>query len=401
MGNNIPTYISLYAGCGGLSLGLYNAGFKGLFAVEKSHDAFSTLKHNLIDKKKHFNWPGWLEKKPYNIYDIIKKNKSELISLQGTVDLVAGGPPCQGFSIAGKRNEKDERNNLIYAYIDFIKLVKPKTIFFENVKGFTISFKKEKYKSKPHSEIILEELKKTGYDVKGEIIDFSEYGVPQSRKRFIIVGCLKGKASDFFELIKTNKANYFKSKKINQSNTLEDAISDLLKGNGTQPSPDTKGFEAGIYSIPKSKLQEYLRNDYNRAGEIADSHRFVNHSKNIAERFKIALDNNLEPSAYKKYFKLNKSSTKLLKGNEYCPTLTTLPDDYIHYCEPRIFTVREYARIQTFPDWFEFKGKYTTGGDSRIHEVPRYTQIGNAIPPLFGEQSGIVLNKIIRECLKV
>lgn len=78
------------------------------------------------------------------------------------------------------------------------------------------------------------------------------------------------------------------------------------------------------------------------------------------------------------------------------PTITSLPDDYIHYCEPRIFTVREYARIQSFPDWFEFQGKYTTGSKERVKEVPRYTQIGNAIPPLFAEQSGIVLKNIVQ-----
>ncbi len=72
------------------------------------------------------------------------------------------------------------------------------------------------------------------------------------------------------------------------------------------------------------------------------------------------------------------------------PTITTLPDDYIHYCEPRILTVREYARIQSFPDDFIFKGKYTTGGKLRTKETPRYTQIGNAIPPLFGEQAGCI-----------
>lgn len=85
-----------------------------------------------------------------------------------------------------------------------------------------------------------------------------------------------------------------------------------------------------------------------------------------------------------------------MKGSLPAPTITTLPDDYIHYCEPRIFTVREYARIQSFNDWFEFKGKYTTGGKLRTKEVPRYTQIGNAIPPLFGEQVGVTLNKLLQ-----
>ena len=86
---------------------------------------------------------------------------------------------------------------------------------------------------------------------------------------------------------------------------------------------------------------------------------------------------------------------KILEGNKPTPTITTLPDDYIHYCEPRIMTVREYARIQSFPDTYQFKGKYTTGGKRRTQEVPRYSQIGNAIPPLFGEQAGLILKKIM------
>ncbi|MBW7913589.1 MAG: DNA cytosine methyltransferase, partial [Taibaiella sp.] len=98
------SYIDLFAGCGGLSLGLHNAGWKGLFAVEKSPDAFKTLKYNLIDKKNHFNWPKWLgEPTNLEINEVIKKYKNQLQNLRGKVDLVAGGPPCQGFSMAGRR----------------------------------------------------------------------------------------------------------------------------------------------------------------------------------------------------------------------------------------------------------------------------------------------------------
>ena len=84
-----------------------------------------------------------------------------------------------------------------------------------------------------------------------------------------------------------------------------------------------------------------------------------------------------------------------LQANAQAPTITSNPDDIIHYCEPRILTVREYARLQSFPDWYVFKGKYTTGGKLRKVEVPRYTQIGNAIPPLFSEQAGVILKQLI------
>jgi DNA (cytosine-5)-methyltransferase 1 len=104
---------------------------------------------------------------------------------------------------------------------------------------------------------------------------------------------------------------------------------------------------------------------------------------------------------YKDKFGLKKRNIIPLDGGEnsdaICPVLTTLPDDYIHYSEPRILTVREYARIQSFPDYYEFKSKYTTGGDRRKTQVPRYTQLGNAFPPLFAELTGIVLAQILEE----
>lgn len=95
-------YIDLFAGCGGLSLGLYNSGlWEGLFAIEKSPDAFKTFNHNLIENKHHFNWPNWLPKSNHDINKIIKNYSNELKSLRGKIDMVAGGPPCQDFFTAG------------------------------------------------------------------------------------------------------------------------------------------------------------------------------------------------------------------------------------------------------------------------------------------------------------
>ena len=90
-----------------------------------------------------------------------------------------------------------------------------------------------------------------------------------------------------------------------------------------------------------------------------------------------------------------KRGVTVLKSNCICSTITSIPDDFIHYCEPRILTVREMARIQSFPDWYEFCGKYTTGGELRKKDVPRYTQVANAVPPLFAEQVGIILKSMI------
>jgi DNA (cytosine-5)-methyltransferase 1 len=398
-------YIDLFAGCGGLSLGLYNSGWKGLFAIEKSPDAFKTLKFNLIDKKEHFKWPSWLPLKNHDIRQVLRQHEQNLLALRGKVDLVTGGPPCQGFSTAGKRDEADQRNKLINQYIRFIELVRPRILFFENVKGFTLGFTKNKTKGKHYSTYVSNKLKKIGYDICGDMVDFSKFGIPQKRCRFILVGVRKDIskrnhviAEDFFEKIISKKNEFLINKDLKLNPSLEEAISDLLQSHGQMPSPDTKKFNAGIYSTPLSKYQNYLRKD-RRAGEIADSHRFVNHKPEIKKRFKeileVAKRNTSISDELKAKFGTKKRNIIPLAQKLPTPTITTLPDDYIHYCEPRIMTVREYARIQSFPDDYEFKGKYTTGGKRRVKEVPRYTQIGNAIPPLFGEQGGLVLKEFL------
>ncbi|QSS96288.1 DNA cytosine methyltransferase [Psychroflexus sp. ALD_RP9] len=403
------TYIDLFAGCGGLSLGLYNSGlWKGLFAIEKSPDAFETFSHNLIKNNNHFNWPDWLPKSHHDINEIIKNYSSELTLLRGKIDLVAGGPPCQGFSTAGKRMENDSRNKLIKSYIKFIRHVQPKVIFFENVKGFTQKFDKNKIQGKVYSEYVKNALEYTpkgekylGYKVEGRLIDFSEYGVPQKRTRFILVGIRKDiakrtKPIDFFDLIRKEREKFLVSKGIGLTNSLEDAISDLLRINETA-SPDTPSFKTGFYNKIKSEYQKLLKGDY--AKKIPDSHRFAKHNASTVEKFEYILKNGARNKSLsdeiKEKFNLKKRTIIPLSGTTPTPTITTLPDDYVHYCEPRILTVREYARIQSFNDWYEFKGKYTTGGKRRTQEVPRYSQIGNAIPPLFGEQAGITINNLI------
>ena len=396
-------YIDLFSGCGGLALGLHNAGWKGLFAVEKSKDAFSTLKHNLLNNNSNFDWPDWLPKQNYDINNIIEDYEENLKSLRGKISLVAGGPPCQGFSMAGRRDETDARNKLIDSYIKFINIVQPKILFFENVRGFTVGFKKGNTRGKAYSVYVVNQLKKLGYDVHGEIVDFSKFGVPQKRQRYILVGTKNGKAKDFFDNITQKRADFFKSKNLDlkddDTTSLHDAISDLLKSNGTEESPDTKRFQAGIYSKATSQYQKLMRQGKPLTNTIANSHRFAKHKEETVEKFQYILDygianKNISDKIKEKYNMKKRTQVPLCQKSP-TPTLTTLPDDYIHYCEPRILTVREYARIQSFPDSYAFQGGYTTGGDRRKVDVPRYTQIGNAIPPLFAEQAGIVLKDMI------
>jgi DNA (cytosine-5)-methyltransferase 1 len=399
-----PTVIDLFAGCGGLSLGLYQAGWTGLFAVEKNAFAFETLKYNLIDNKKHFNWPDWLPQTEHDINEVLKKYSKQLKSLRGKVDLVAGGPPCQGFSMAGKRVEEDVRNQLVFSYIKFIKSVQPKMILFENVKGFTYAF--DKYKkdgAEPYSHKVIRGLEALGYNVKPHVIDFSNYGVPQRRKRFILVGIQKklGSPDDFENMLKNNRDVFLESKGLKSTNTLQDAISDLLRSNGEVPSPDRKGFYSGKYGkMNLTAYQKLMRGDYPQTHEIADSHSFAKHKPEKIDCYKRLLaeypqrGKRIDGKARELWGIMQRGIT-VLDPNAVSPTITGHPDDYLHYSEPRIMTVRECARIQSFPDWYEIKKKYTTGGKMRKLEVPRYTQIGNAIPPLFAELAGMVLKKML------
>jgi DNA (cytosine-5)-methyltransferase 1 len=365
-----------------------------LFAVEKNADAFKTLKHNLIDRHQHFSWPEWLRQQNHDIKSLLKNYRENLIALRGRVDLVAGGPPCQGFSLAGRRAEKDHRNNLVHSYLEFIELVQPKAILFENVKGFSIGFKNGDERGTPVSKIVLEKLHALGYeDAVPHVLDFSEFGVPQQRKRFIIVGTRNGTAEKFFDQLRAGSADFLNKKGLPAKSSLKQAISDIERCRGEFESPDSSGFMAGKYS-PRA-LSSYQKLMRAGAGKVPDSHRFAKHTLAVQEKFTVIIERGLTSREVQVLFNTKKSSTKVLRADEPTPTLTTLPDDYVHYCEPRILTVREYARIQSFPDWYEFKGKYTTGGPRRKIEVPRYSQIGNAVPPLFAELAGCALEEVL------
>ena len=393
-------YIDLFSGCGGLALGMHCSGWKAIFAVEKNQDAFSTLSFNLNEKESHFVWPKWLPFQTYDINKLIEEYKKQLSALSGKITLVAGGPPCQGFSTAGQRNEKDIRNQLVESYIKFIDLVTPDSVFFENVRGFDQAFSKtsSKKKRKKYSTYVVEELKKRGYNVAFKMINFADYGVPQSRVRFILFASKTLKPSSFFDILEERRQGFLKEKGLLQSVSIKDAISDLEEINGTIQCPDCKTFRSGLYGSPKTQYQRYCRGK-KRKGQVPDSHRFAKHRDDTKQRFKelIALNipgKNISDLLDEKYG-VKKNCFSVLNADLPSPTLTSNPDDHIHYLEPRTLTVREYARIQSFPDWFEIKGKYTTGGECRKNDVPRYTQIGNAIPPLFAEQAGLALIELL------
>lgn len=383
-------FIDLFAGAGGFSLGLYQAGMRGLFAVERDHMAFSTLEHNLISDKAAFDWPDWLPRGPMDIRTLLNTYRDQLVKLSGKVDLVVGGPPCQGFSLAGRRTEHDERNQMFREYLKFVGIVRPSIVMFENVPGFAMPFKLGAQPNKSYASMLGDDLGGMGYKhPEFGIFNFSDYGVPQNRKRLIMLATVSGgDPVRIMERIRSSRKAVV---------TAKEAISDILRSNGETASPESVHFMSGVYGSPESTYQLEMRQGVER--DMPDSHRFARHGTVVTDRFTKVLDSvrakgKVTP-VLKESLGTRKRNLTVIDAEKPSPTLTTLPDDYIHYKEPRILTVREYARLQSFPDWFEFKGKYTSGGKMRVKETPRYTQVANAVPPLYTFLVGKTIENVL------
>ncbi len=400
-------YIDLFAGCGGLSLGLKKSGWQGVFAIEKSSDAFQTLKHNLIENELwgKFDWPKWLPCQAMTTSDLIANYKTELKNLRVQIDLIAGGPPCQGFSFAGKRNPNDPRNKLTEEYIELVNIIRPKYLLLENVRGFKSGFKGTK--TPPYSDIVkktLRELNWGGYQVFSSMVNASSFGVPQPRARFIMIAVRSDLVTESlpepFSNLDDYCRNFRDNKKLNGHEiTVKEAISDLeIRKRKLVDSPDTKGFKQVNYRQPTnmSPFQSLMRQDVGEHYK-PNSMRMARHRDHTKAKFVEILKTCPKGKSLsvsdRERFNSKKQCLTPLHPDQMSKTITTLPDDLLHYSEPRILTVRENARLQSFPDWFEFQGKYTTGGARRKQECPRYTQVGNAVPPLMAE----ALGQLIRE----
>jgi len=403
-----PRFIDVFAGCGGLSLGLSQAGWHGIFAVERHPHAFETLRHNLIDGiHAHYEWPDWLPVGPHGIEELIDQYSQELVGLRGAVELVAGGPPCQGFSSAGRRSPNDPRNKLVRQYLRFIDLVQPPMILMENVRGFkTMHVSPDS--SETYSDYVVAELRRMGYDVWTSLLVASDWGVPQRRPRFFVVAIRHGWTSgiDPFLRLRVSRQAFLKSKGLpdNAPVSAKMALADLeISGMPLVVNWDggVNGFQEVEYREP-SILSAYGHLSRQGAVGAPDSLRLARHSEAIRERFETILSTcrpgrHLSEEDRSRFASQKRSLTPLASDQPSC-TITTLPDDVLHYSEPRILTVRECARLQSFPDWFSFRGPYTTGGPRRRDGCPRYTQVGNAVPPLLAEALGEVLGDLLLTC---
>lgn len=381
--------LDLFSGCGGLSLGLNMASnsngdkIETACAIDIWEIACKTFEHNLglkpicepIDDQ------------------LIRKVKRDF----GPFDIVVGGPPCQGFSTAGKRALDDERNGLVLAFLRAIEITNPKIFVMENVTGF-----KTFQNGKIHQEV-LAYAKKLGYQVRSAIVLASLSGVPQRRRRFLLVGSKVGPFKFPGEIDFPSEGSLFNSDGIDDLalekffvQKPEDGIENWTFNDATSDLPKLEaGQRVEKYASPaKNELQAYFREGSKTPiDHFAVGHRdyfikmlsFIPQGKSALDpEVQEKMPQNLRP---KSGFK---NSYQRIVGDAPSPTITrnfTTPSsaNCIHPSQDRALSIREGARCQSFPDWFDFLGSID---EKRL-------QIGNAVPPLLGKAIGeSILNAI-------
>lgn len=405
------TSIDLFAGCGGLSLGLHRAGWDGLFAIERDRMAFETFASNLVGGNSPFRaflrWPEWMPQSSTDLLALLTDAsfRSHLLDLRGRVDLVAGGPPCQGFSVGGKRDSGDDRNTLVYRMLDFIELVQPRAVLIENVEGMA-----RRFVSKPDAvgasvaEDVISKLNDLGYVASLQLVNSSAFGVPQARRRVAIIG-VKGAAitrDQLHEIVvlalnnAATETRFSHGLRATGPITVAEAIEDLA-GTRLVQCPDSPGFMSGVYTVAKSTYARLMREGVSDRA-VPDSHRMSKHGNTVRALYELAHATQ-PPGRLTKEFLLENGTKKdkkvLLDPTTVVATITTHPDEYIHHKYPRNITVREMARLQSFPDQFRFLGRYTINGPRRRFDVARCSQVGNAVPPLMGEGLGRAIIEIL------
>lgn len=378
--------LDLFSGCGGLSLGMSLAkssngnSIKTACAIDIWEIACKTFEHNLGLKPIC---------EPIDDDLICHQNK-----INGPFDIVVGGPPCQGFSSAGKRALDDDRNKLVLAFLRAIEITKPKVFVMENVAGF-----KTFQNGKIHKEV-MNFAKRLGYQVRSAIVLASLSGVPQRRKRFLLVGSKVGTFKFPGEIELPNDENLFDSNEFSLERFFiqkpEDGKERWTFNDATSDLPSLKAGEKleKYKSAPKNDLQKYFR----EGSEKPLDHFAVGHRDYFIELLsyipqgKSALDPEVQKLIPKKLRPTSgfKNSYQRIIGDAPSPTITrnfTTPSsaNCIHPSQDRALSIREGARCQSFPDWFYFLG---TTDEKRL-------QIGNAVPPLLGKAIGeSILNAI-------
>lgn len=360
--------IDLFAGCGGFSCGFERAGYNIISAVEYDKNIAKSYENN--------------HKNVNVIADDIKNVDNNETFKLGSADIIIGGPPCQGFSMAGARNRNgfmdDPRNYLFKHYFNVVKIVRPKIFILENVKGILTLKKGEIFKEIKRIFEDPNNFDGRPYKIQYKVVKAKEYGIPQNRERVIIVGSLL----DFNledEIEKTKKEILKDEPTFFDNVTVWDAISNL-------PSPTEDGSVEVIKF--ESNYQDFLKSN----NKIVQNHYKTKHDKKAIERMEKIKINENYTSLNEDIKSIHSGSYGRLDPNGIAPTVTTRFDTpsggrFIHPFENRTLTAREAARIQSFPDDFEFYGTKSCV----------CTQIGNAVPPKLAYFFAILIRRVLNE----
>ncbi len=358
LNQNSPLVIDLFSGAGGMTEGFKQAGFQTVLAVE--HDLMAAKTFN-------FNHPltplynGDI--KNLALEDIERETRNR------PVEIVCGGPPCQGFSLAGQRLADDPRNNLFHEFIRIVTISKPNFFVFENVSGLTSMM------GGAILEIILREFKNIGYTCTHGVLNAANFGVPQARPRFIIIGSIAGinvglpKATHGISL-----QNELFSNPILPFLTVDDALSDLpiiAQGEGHEKMYNI--------NVPCNDYQKERRGK--RIPGTLFNHRATRHSDLVITRYASIPQGG---NASQIPFELRTKKINVFKLDSKKPARTVTCNhrtDLLHPIIPRGITVREAARLQSFDDDYCFFGNLTR----KAKWVTQDDQVGNAVPPLLAK----------------
>jgi len=446
--NRLYSMVDLFAGCGGLSLGFENSGFTPVFMNEVDSNARASYLANRHHELGGLCFSENADLHSADAHELKSKRLEQLVSdlsaipelnlrfdtgaseasgAGSTIDVLAGGPPCQGFSGIGIRrsyavDKQELPSNRLYARMaNIIRRLRPRIFLFENVRGLLTS----RWTRGDDGDYIFPEVKAEfrqieGYEVRWSLVFAKDYGVPQNRPRVLLVGIRKDiieACSSLFPSSDPEDAvacGFLPKGEQGQYPDLADLLGDLVDDeiavrlrSGDLPRGS---FATRVYPrAPSTPIQELLRAGKRGVSTQLTDQEYSKHNSFIVAKFDHMIAND---SVIPEYLRTKKFRQRALrprwgKGGPNI-TATSLPDDYVHFSQPRILTVREWARLQLFPDWYQFVGKRTTGGLRRAgnplegnfeREVPKYTQIGNAVPVGLAQRVGAHFKAIIDEAL--
>lgn len=411
------TLVDLFAGCGGLGLGLERAGFETVFVNELHRDAMDTY---LLNRQS-----SDLKARDNHAFDImeITQTPGQLEALaarlrreHGDVDLVAGGPPCQGYSGIGHRRsfvlakEEIPSNHLYRDMAKFVQAVQPKAFLFENVRGllnarWTPAGEKGEIWAEVRqtfADVTIKRGRKTlHYEIGWALVSAKDYGVPQNRPRVLMVGFRS-------DIAPSKRVGLVADGYLPEVEGGAPDLIDLL-GDLDDPKWTPGGSTLTYLAEPQTEIQELLRTTVEGKllgyGDALTEQQYGKHADRVIAKFQYMLDNNgqIPLEMQTKKFAQRVMPAHWGPGGPNI-TATSLADDYVHFARPRVPTVREWARLQMFPDSYQFAGKRTTGGRRRAgdpstgdwtREVPKYTQIGNAVPVALAEAVGAHISTLL------